>query len=188
MARKLIWLLVSVLAFVLSLSLLPRESAQAQRGDEEAEAVEVVNFPDVQTVDGAVRVEGPVPLARLESVGQVIAVPADPNDTAALVPAGRLQTDGFGTVTLTLTGEMRGRGSAGRVGALLVPDVPEVRDAFEQGRVLFPLRVEAEVAAQQVWVESEQPRHQLAFPSYRVYLYNTSDRGAAVRLYAYLTN
>lgn len=187
MARKVIWLLVSALVFVLSLSLLPRESAQAQR-NEETEAVEVVNFPEVQTVDGAVRVEGPVRLARLRSLGEVIAVPADPQDTAALVPAGSLDTDGFGTVTLTLTGEMRGRGSAGRVGALLVPDVPEARRAFEQGRVLFPLRVEGEVAAQQVWLESDQPRLQVAFPAYRVYLYNTSDRSAEVRLYAYLTN
>lgn len=170
---------------VAALALLPHGEARAQR--DEASPVRVVNLPEVQRVGGSVSLERPVRLAELVTLPEVVAVPADRGDTAELVPAGSLETDGYGTVVLSLAGEVRGRGSAGRVGALLVPATETVGEAFRQGRILFPLEVSAPVEAGEPWVESAASRATVAFPRYRVYLYNTTDRSVAVRLYAYLT-
>jgi hypothetical protein len=177
----------AILALLLSctLLLLPSDEVRAQHDD--TQVVRVENFPDVQQVAGEIRVTEPVPASRLASLPEVIAVPAAPDDPTQLTDAGSIDTAGWGHAVLTLTGEVRGRGGAGEVGALLVPDVEPVRRVFEQGRILFPLEVSAEVKASARWVESDQPRVELAFPRYRVYLYNTSDRSVAVSLYAYLT-
>jgi hypothetical protein len=176
-------LLAALLAF--TLLLLPGEQARAQR--QEAEAVEVVNFPEVQKISGGVEVERPIPAALLVALPETISVPARPDDPAQWVEAGVLDSGGWSHAVLSLTGEIRGRGATGRVGALLVPDVAPVREALDRGRILFALEVAADVEAGAVWVESDQPRVELAFPRYRVYLYNTSERTVAVRLFVYLT-
>ena len=98
-----------------------------------------------------------------------------------------MDTAGWRHAVLSLTGELRGRGGAGEVGALLIPDVATARDAFEDGRLLFPLEVVAQADAGARWLESEQPEVAIAFPRYRVYLYNTTQRSAAVRVFVYLT-
>jgi hypothetical protein len=186
MWQKTIYALVLACLFALTLMLLPPERAGAQR-QSEAEAVRVVNFPEVQRVAGEVAVPEPVPAARLVALGEALAVPASPSDTANLVPAGSVDTAGWRHAVLSLTGEVRGRGSAGEVAAVLVPDVDFVDFAFDDNRILFPLTVAAPVEAGARWVESEQPEVALAFPRYRVYLYNTSERTVAVRLFVYLT-
>lgn len=185
MWHKAIYALILAALLAVTLLLLPGEEARAQR--HETETVEVVNFPEVQEVSGGVEVERPIPAASLVALPETIAVPATRDDPAQWVEVGVLDTDGWSHAVLSLTGEVRGRGATGRVGALLVPDVAPVREALDRGRALFALEVAADVEAGAVWVESEQPQVQLAFPRYRVFLYNSSERSVAVRLYAYLT-
>jgi len=185
MWHKAIYAVILALLLSLTLLLLPSDEVRAQH--DEAQVVRVENFPAVQKVTGRVEVTAPVPSSTLVTLPEVVAVPASPDDPSQLVEAGSLDTEGWGHAVLSLTGEVRGRGGAGEVGALLVPAVEPVSRAFEQGRILFPLKVSAEVAPTARWVESDQPRVQIAFPRYRVYLYNTSDRSVAVNLYAYLT-
>lgn len=186
MWHKAIYALLLAALLGLTLLLLPGDEARAQRRSE-AEAVEVVNFPEVQRIAGEVEVERPIPAAALVWLPETIAVPAARDDPAQWIAAGSIDADGWSRAVLSLAGEIRGRGGDGRVGALLVPDVTPVREALDRGRLLFPLEVSAAVESGAVWVESDQPEVRLAFPRYRVYLYNSSERSVAVRLYAYLT-
>lgn len=186
MARKAFYALVLLAVLIGCLVLLPGHASSAD-GDRDAEPVEVVNLPEVQRVEGRVQVERPLPQAELMALDEAIAVPADPRDPSQLVFAGTVTTDGYNHVVLSLGGEARGRGAGGRVGAFLVPDLDPVLEAFRLGEILFPLEVSAELPAQGRWIQSGSERRVVAFPRYRVYLYNTAERSAAVRLYAYLT-
>lgn len=166
-------------------------AARATTVGEGAERVEVVNLPKVQTVEGQVEVMGPIRQTKLLRLSQEVVSPAGPEETTAMVLAGRLQSAGFGTAVLSLTGQVRAAFyQPGRVGAILVPDVEPARTAFlEAGQLLFPLRVEAEAAAELgAYFSSDQPLYRLGFDHYRVYFYNTTDRPAMVTLFAYFGN
>lgn len=161
-------------------------------GAQEAEPVEVVNLPEVQAIAGRVEVEGPIVQTRLVSLSEAIVPPVQPADTTALVSVGTLDAYGFSEVVLSLAGEVKADFfSAGAVGALLVPDQPLPSKALaEAGQLLFPLRVEAAADPSELgsYFSSQSLPIRLGFPRYRVYLFNTTDRAAAVTLYAYLGN
>jgi len=155
------------------------------------EDVFVVNFPEVQRIEGTVALEAPPPQGRLVRLERTIVASVGPAETTALVEGGLLETDGFVSVVLSLTGQVRAdRYRAGGVGAILIPDEEPMIQAFhEDGQVLFPLRVEAASSpAAGPWFGSPQQPYPLGFPRYRVYYYNTTDRPAVVTLFAYLTN
>lgn len=190
MVRKAVYGLVLLAALVVLLTLFPDEAAPASR--DEPTAVSVVNFPRVQRValDQPVAIEGKVQISR-QAQGMsfeetvVAAVPRD--DPAKLLSIGTLRTDGYGRLVLSFTGELRGRGAAGKAGVLLVPDVEEAGRALVEGRYLLPLHVEQTVPADAGWTAASSEPLPVAFPSYRVYLYNDSGRTAAMRVYAYLS-
>lgn len=158
-------------------------------GDDEIQPVLVTNFPETQKVAGSVSIEGPVRQAALASVRDIEVPPVGPSDPRRLVSAGVLTTDGFGAVVLSLSGSAKGRAPrAGEVGVLLVPDEePIVRLMEEQGIVQFPLEVKAPVSLTTAYFSSPQERRVVAFPRYRILLYNTSDRFVTADLFAYLT-
>jgi hypothetical protein len=174
-------LLLIPAAFLLA----PSRAAQ----DDEIQPVRVTNFPETQRVAGSVSIEGPVRQAALASVRDIEVPPVGPSDPRRLVSAGVLTTDGFGAVVLSLSGTMRGRApKAGEVGVLLVPEEePILRLMEEQGIIHFPVEVRAAVALNAAHFASAQERRVVAFPRYRVLLYNTSDRTVTADLFAYLT-
>lgn len=177
-----------VLLLVAAACLLGARPGAAQ---EEPEPVEVVNLPEVQTVDGTVTVQGPISQTRLTSMEAEVVSPVEPTATIDLVLVGTLETSGFKTVVLSLAGQVRAAFyRAGRVGAVLVPDVEIARIAFlEHGQLLFPLRVDASAeAGGGAYFASDQPEFPLGFDRYRVYCFNTTDRPASVTLFAYLGN
>ena len=158
---------------------------------QEPELVEVVNLPEVQSVDGTVSVQGPISQTRLASLEVEVVSPVEPTATSDLVLVGTLETSGFKTVVLSLAGQVRAAYyRAGRIGAVLVPDVEIARTAFlERGQLLFPLRVDASAeAGSGDYFASDQPEFPLGFDRYRVYFFNTTDRPASVTLFAYLGN
>lgn len=158
---------------------------------EEAREVFVVNLPQVQQIEGGVRLTAPAPQTELVSLQEVIVSPVDPSDTTGLIAGGTLDTSGFVAVVLSLGGQVKADFfREGTIGAVLVPDERLVREAFDEaGRVLFPLRVEASASpGDGPYFASEHPSQQLGFPRYRVYFYNTTDRPASVTLWAYLAN
>ncbi len=153
--------------------------------------VEVVNLPEVQQVEGTVTVGKPIPQARLVHLGSVVVSPVTRQDTTSLIEAGRVETDGFTHVVLSLRGEVQGKlAKEGAVGAILLPDQEPVVRTFEQaGQYQFPLEVIAPVKAKDRGYFASKPgRQSLAFPAYQVLLYNETDRSVEVDLYAYLTN
>ncbi|MFQ5526157.1 MAG: hypothetical protein ACE5GX_07830 [Thermoanaerobaculia bacterium] len=174
-------------AIIMALAALPTAIS-----GQEAELVEVVNLPEVQTIAGTVEVEGPVVQTRLVSLSEAIVPPVQPAETTALVDLGTLDVFGFSEVVLSLAGEVKSDFfAAGVVGALLVPDQPLASKAFAEARqLLFPLRLEAAADANEIgpYFSSQSPPIRVGFPRYRVYLFNTTDRAAAVTLYAYLGN
>ena len=159
-------------------------------GGQEAELVEVVNLPEIQTIVGTVEVEGPIVQTRLVSLSEAIVPPVPPEETTALVALGTLDVSGFSEVVLSLAGEVKSDFfAAGTVGALLVPDQPLASKAFDEtGQLLFPLRLEATADVNEIgpYFSSRSPPIRVGFPRYRVYLFNTTDRAAEATLYAYL--
>lgn len=174
-------------ACVLALVLVTGSTAPCSAG--EVQAVEVINLPEIQRVDGTVGIDGPIPSARMERFSNVLVAPVPRSTTSRLVEAGTLQTDGFATLLLSLAVEIKGTvTTGGTVGVMLVPDEPLVIETLRtDGVVLFPveLSVEADVGADG-WLTAGPIEVELAFPSYRVLLYNGSDKSLSANLFAYL--
>lgn len=158
---------------------------------QEITPVQVVNLPEVQTVDGKVTVGEPVPHSRFVRLERVIVAPVGRADTTSLESVGPVDLAGFTHVVLSLRGESQGRlGRDGAVGAILVPDQePIARTLLEAGRFQFALEVEAMARREdRGYFASTSLRAPIAFPRYRVLLFNETDRSAEVDLYLYLTH
>lgn len=157
----------------------------------ELQEVLVQNFPELQKVEGRVAVDGVVRHSQLVRREELQVTPARRNAAADLTPAGVVETDGFTHVVLSLAGEVRDRYfEPGTVGALLVPDEePVLKSLREAGRLEFPVEVVATVDPKSGGgrFASQPTSAPLAFPRYRVYLYNTSDKSVEAHLYLYLT-
>lgn len=158
---------------------------------QEADPVRVVNFPEVQSVAGTVEMTTPATNTELRSISESVVAPIAPDDTANLVLAGTLDAHGFRSAIFSLAGQVKSNYPAGgAVGALLVPNTPFFQRAFEEdGEALLALRLEGVIVAGQSGAfATSMPRRDLAFPSYRVYFFNTSDQPSSAILYAYLAN
>lgn len=173
----------------LALWLLPGGDALSQPSDP-AQPVVVTNLPRVQQVDGEVSIRGLVPHTRFVAWEEETVVSAAPRSQATqLIDGGVLETGPFRRVVLSLTGVVKGEVEApGAVGALLIPDVEPARRAFEsEGVYLLPLEVTAPVGAGDGYVASAASEQIVAFPRYRVWLYNSTRRPVGVRLFAHMS-
>jgi hypothetical protein len=155
------------------------------------QSVFVTNFPSVFKVDGSVAVKGPLPMSALVARRDVVVPPVFPKETTRLIDAGTIDASGFSNIVLSLSGQIKGEFvKSGTVGAILLPDEEPILRAFdEKGQLQFQLEVSAGgVSSVSPYFASNQPRFQLGFPRYRVYLYNTAEKTVTATLYAYLTN
>jgi hypothetical protein len=152
------------------------------------QAVTVTNFPEVQQITGRVTVSEPIPQTRYET-RKVVVTPAPLTDTNHLTDAGTIDTAGFTHVTLGLSGFLQGSAQAGAVGVVLVPDVPEVTNAFRTyGVIQLGLRAEAVLSPSQSGLFSTEPAtFRLGFPRYRILLYNATQKSADAAVYVYLS-
>ncbi|HEX9735772.1 MAG TPA: hypothetical protein VGG06_27750 [Thermoanaerobaculia bacterium] len=184
--RRMILTLAAALAAILFLTLPPWGTAHSQPPDE----VVVTNLPDVLKVEGEVSVAGTIRHASVVRRVNVIVPPADRHAIDDLVELDGVDTDGFTALTMSLHGQVRGTLlKPGSVGAILLPDETSVLEALNQrGVYSFPLEVKSTVAAKEETDFSDQKRHPLGFPRYRIYLYNSTDRTVDAHLYLYLTN
>lgn len=152
--------------------------------------VVVTNFPEVQPVEGKVEVAKPIPHTDL-LVTEAQVSPGALVNPNSYNDGGVLTTAGFTSVSLSLAGRVQGRiGGPGRVGAMLVPDIPEILEALNTyGIQQFAIHVEAPVEPSETGIYQSQSVHvRLGFPRYRVYFYNETPRTADATLYAYLNN
>lgn len=189
MARRLLVALGALVAAGAILALLPVGSALSQQ----IQRVLVTNFPELQRVEGQVTVAGgPLRQGQLVRFREVLVSPGISKHATNLTAAGVLDTDGYTAVVLSLSGQVKGNIFApGVVGALLVPDEEPILQAFDEERRLhFALEVEGPVDHKVSSYFSSGPSRPfvVGFPRYLVYLYNTSDKTAAVNLFAYLAN
>ena len=158
---------------------------------DEIQDVAVVNFPDLQQVAGTVSVAGPVRHAVLQSLKGILVSPVGPEETTRLMDGGVLETDGFISVVLSLNGRPKGKiVSSGRIGAILIPEQESIARVFEEeGKAQFALEISAALSPEEAGSFASSPkRSTVAFPRYRVWLYNTGERAVTVNLFAYLTN
>ena len=170
-------------AFVLS----PAGTALSQ----EVQTVFVSNFPKVWHVTGAVSIDGPVSHGRFAPLRDVTVPPVSPKETVRLIQGGILESDGFTSMVLGLQGQIKGEVyRPGTVGVFLLPDEESIVKVFEEkGLMQFVSEVNAPgVSAASPYFTSTANRIQVAFPRYRTYFYNTSDKTVTVSLFAYLTN
>jgi hypothetical protein len=159
--------------------------------EEEIQRVLVTNFPPLQQVAGTVSVEGPVRHATLQRVKEILVPPVEPKEISRLIDGGVVTADGFTSAVLSLNGQAKGKIlRSGTVGAILIPEEETVIRAFEdEGQAQFPLEVSASISSGASRSFASTPvRLTVAFPRYRVRLYNTSDKTVTVDLFAYLTN
>jgi hypothetical protein len=178
-----------VLFLVAGLFLLSFPAVRA--GTSEVQRVIVTNFPELQRIAGTVAVEGTVRHASFVTIKDVRVPPVDPKETGRLIDGGLITTDGFTAVVLSLSGQTQGKVlKSGKVGAILVPEEEPITAAFmEDGQIQFPLEVDATLESLPFRsFASQQGRFTVAFPRYRVRLYNTTEKSATVSLFAYLTN
>lgn len=166
-----------------------------------AQPVYVVNQPDTVTVQGEVRlagpiegevsIRGPIPQGKALVLGEMEVPPVPKTDVNRLIRAGIITTEGFAAMVVSLAGMQRSAPSkAGDVGVILLPaeDLP-TRALEEQGQLLFA--VENHVLSSPgspPYFASQPLRATVAFPRYRVLLYNASDRTVVTTVYVYLTN
>lgn len=151
----------------------------------------VTNFPAQQEVRGSVAIEGTVRHGAFTRHEGIVVPPAGRSETTNLVSAGTVNADGFTGVVLSLQGEVKDYVfTAGKVGAVLIPDEePVVRALREFGLIQFPVEVTADVAPTvSTFFSSEPAARRVAFPRYRIYLYNSSNKSVEANLYLYLTN
>ncbi|MGC8917557.1 MAG: hypothetical protein ACP5NF_11340 [Thermoanaerobaculum sp.] len=173
---------------------------QAQ-SPEKAQPVYVVNQPQTVTVqgqvsltgpiEGEVSVRGPIPQGKTVVFSEVEVPPVQRTEIPRLARAGTLSTEGFVTMIVSLAGMQRATPTRpGEVGLILIPEEELPLRALEEfGQWLFAFETKAKTAPQAApYFAAEPLRATVAFPRYRVLLYNTSDRTVTVTVYAYLTS
>jgi hypothetical protein len=153
--------------------------------------VAVTNFPELVKVDGSVAIKGPIQETTLSTLADVVVPPVRREDTTHFVDAGTVATDGFAFAVVSVLGELKGQlQKPGDIGAILLPDDDRVLRALgERGQLL--LAEEAKVtptAGPSPYFATKPVRFAIAYPRYRVFLYNAGDKSAAVTVHTYLTN
>ena len=185
--KKPVLLAVGIVAAAALLVATPGGVALSQ----EIQSVLVTNFPKVFNVAGIVGIEGTVSHSKFVALRDVVVPPVSPKDSIRMVQGGMVSSDGFTAMMLGLQGQIKGDVyRPGTVGVFLLPDEEAIVHAFEEKGVMpFVTEISAAgVSAASPYFSSSTNRTQVAFPRYRTYFYNTSDKTVTVNLYAYLTN
>ena len=122
------------------------------------------------------------------SFRNVFVPPVERNNVSQLVDVGTIETDGFSNLVFSMGGEFKEKvPSSGTVGAILIPDI-EMFDHLlrTEAEFAFPLEVKAQIAnLNSAIFISDQQTARIAFPAYRVYMYNETGSAARVSLHVY---
>ena len=101
---------------------------------------------------------------------------------------GTVDTDGFKELVFSFAGEFKeGNPLGGSVGAVLVPDMAPIDYLLQsEGKLIFPLEVTGQASGSTYFV-SEGQTARVAFPRYKIYMYNETESTANVTLFVYRT-
>ena len=118
-----------------------------------------------------------------------IAVPmSDRIDPSRLVDAGSVSVDGARGIVVTVAGELRGRASHdGKIGVLLIPDLPFFTNLYRSQSVLLSA---AEFAANvssgdSGFFISKTKYLEVGFARFRLLLFNTTGAPVSTNVYVY---
>jgi hypothetical protein len=153
--------------------------------------VHIRNFPETQQVRGSVSIEGTTSHSKYLKREGIVVPPSRRNELSELTFAGIVETDGFTSISLNVLGEVKsGSFSSGQIGVLLIPDEePVLRSLREAKRVSFPLEAVANLKSGDLaYFDSEQTQQKVAFPRYKMFLYNTVNKSVEANVYLYLAN
>jgi hypothetical protein len=124
----------------------------------------------------------------LVSFEKITVPPVGRAESNELIEAGTLDVEGYKEVVLSIGGELK-KASArgGTIGAILIPDRASFEFVRRNERLYpFPMEVVVGIEANALPVFlGKQVVARIAFPRYRVLLYNSTDRTATVSLFAY---
>ncbi len=153
-------------------------------------SITISNFPDIQTVDGEVEIAEPIPANEMKRFTDITVTTVKRHETNRLIDGGVLEAGPFTAISLSLGGFVEGTPSEpATIGAVLVPDEDFVLEALKEGVYLFPIELTMNIPQESLpYVGAQSETHQLTFPRYRVYFYNTSPRTVKTQLYAFLMN
>ncbi len=176
MRRELLFSIVLGLAFA------------AGFGVQELTQTFVVNLENPHPIVGDVAVSTPIPHSDMVAMVDIVVAPAGRTQTSLWTEVGSLTTEGFTSAVLSLHGQLRGStGGGGVVAVVLVPEEENILRALDEGEVHLELEAIAEPApGDAMYFSGSRAGLPIAFPKYRVFLYNTTDRSASVDVYAYL--
>jgi len=174
-----------IVSGMLCLAALSAPISSAQEG-----SITISNFPDIQTVDGGVEIAEPIPSNEMKRFTDITVTTVKRHETNRLIDGGALEAGPFTAISLSLGGFVEGTPSEpATIGAVLVPDEDFVLEALKEGVYLFPIEVTMNIPQESLpYVGTQSETHQLTFPRYRVYFYNTSPRTVKTQLYAFLMN
>lgn len=118
-----------------------------------------------------------------------VAVPTTPrSNTAQLVDGGVFVCDGYKSVVLNLAGEIKDSvPKAGKIGAILVPEVDPFTQAFQR-LGLLPVTIEIDVTLKPGgtgYYMADPKRADVGFPRYRVLFYNETNSAVTASLFVY---
>jgi hypothetical protein len=124
------------------------------------------------------------------SFDRVAVSPVKRSETSLLFDAGSIEAEGFKELVVSLGGEFKPDvPSSGRVGVILIPDSEGALYLFRsEGKMAFPVEVTYNVKpGSPAFFVTEPQVVRVAFPKYRVFLYNETPSTAMVSVYVYRT-
>lgn len=182
------------------LLILASQTGLKAQAPEAAQRVFVVNQPETvrikgevtiaEPIVGQVSVTGPIPQGRALAIKDVEVPPVNKAAAPNLVSWGTVSTEGFVNIVVSLAGMQRAAPTrSGEVGVILLPEEELPQRAWEeQAQALFAINAHAQSkSASPPYFASEPLRATVAFPRYRVFFYNNSDRTVVLTVYVYLS-
>ncbi len=174
---------------VLSLVTVAFAASAATLGIQELTQTVVVNLKDPHPIEGSVVVAGPIPHSEMASWLDAIVAPASREETGLWTELGVVETSGFTSLLLSVHGQLRGStNGGGSVALVLVPNQENILRALAEGEVHLELEGGADpVPMEALYFSGASERLTIGFPSYRAFLYNTTERSASVDAFVYLS-
>lgn len=153
--------------------------------------VHVDNFPETQQIKGSVSIEGPLLYSKFIKKEGLLVPISRRGESAEMFHGGIVDVEGFTSIAISLQGEIKSNSFAsGAVGVVLIPDEAPVLRSFREGKLIqFPIECVAQIKSGDTsFFSADQTHARVAFPRYRLYLYNTLNRSADANVYIHLSN
>ncbi|HJV34726.1 hypothetical protein [Geomonas sp.] len=148
--------------------------------------VRVSNFPETQQVKGTVSIDGAAKSVKIQGI---LLTPSRRDELGELLHAGKLETEGYSSVSLYLQGEIKSTTFLpGAIGIMLIPDEEPILRAFKDvKRIEFPIEAACAIkSGDSEYFSCQLTDQRIGFARYRIFLYDTSNKSADVNAYLYL--